>query len=422
MESESNKTSCITKCFQITITCIALLLFVLTIVYLTSDDDEDTEKPEKPVQYSPTTFLICEETVPSKHLYYNSSDKLTSDSLTIIKPLVNRHEFYQVLQSSRFPERSFLLSGLVRTVVDCYSFHHNLIIRPDDVWAAIMSQFSWYASRNANKLGSEFNKFHVEQGGSQRILFETSGAISTLPYDGMVFSFQKDISYVFEDDSLRNWILPGFSTTTENDHVTIGLMFMGQIKTVLYKRSKIVTVKCGVPHITLDGTVGDWIEIKRRLKKLNHYGLDKWYDLLLPIITQFEEVKEGRIDAEFWREMVYVQKLDYHYVTGWITAFCIYHTLQSLDYGGVHPQQNQNLEWLSSSNPKINKTYPAIVLSDIPSEVAQMEVKIQRNDENGKIYKGVLLAGHVAAELKEDGETVQPTLGWAMALQRGRNG
>lgn len=34
-------------------------------------------------------------------------------------------------------------NGFVNTVVDAYNRHHHLVLRPDDVWMAILSQFNF---------------------------------------------------------------------------------------------------------------------------------------------------------------------------------------------------------------------------------------------------------------------------------------
>lgn len=44
---------------------------------------------------------------------------------------------------------------------------------------------------------------------------------------------------------------------------------------------------CGIPSITLEGTVEDWEDIHGRLKKLKDYELHEWHDMLDPILQQF---------------------------------------------------------------------------------------------------------------------------------------
>lgn len=47
-------------------------------------------------------------------------------------------------------------NGLVHTLEAAYSHHHHLTLRPDDVWLAVLSQFSIYVNKNAESLRSYF--------------------------------------------------------------------------------------------------------------------------------------------------------------------------------------------------------------------------------------------------------------------------
>ena len=44
-------------------------------------------------------------------------------------------------------------SGLVHTLEAAYSNHRHLVLRPDDVWHAILAQFSIYVNQTARACG-----------------------------------------------------------------------------------------------------------------------------------------------------------------------------------------------------------------------------------------------------------------------------
>eukprot|EP00971_Amphidinium_carterae_P027835 548725-Amphidinium_carterae.1 len=46
--------------------------------------------------------------------------------------------------------------GLVSTIVDAYNNHHELVLRPDDLWQAIVTQFSFYVNANGEALRDRF--------------------------------------------------------------------------------------------------------------------------------------------------------------------------------------------------------------------------------------------------------------------------
>lgn len=52
--------------------------------------------------------------------------------------------------------------------------------------------------------------------------------------------------------------------------------------------------------------------------------------------------------------------------------------------------------------------------NDIPTGIVEVDVTI---DDNGTEYKSIMFAGHMGAEIKEDGCTLQPTLGWTISLK-----
>ena len=51
-------------------------------------------------------------------------------------------------------------NGFVDACITAYNQHHHLVIRPDDVWAAIISQFSFYVNAHAEELQDTFVPAH----------------------------------------------------------------------------------------------------------------------------------------------------------------------------------------------------------------------------------------------------------------------
>jgi hypothetical protein len=67
----------------------------------------------------------------------------------------------ELLQSSLGSDQDFstlapLSNGFVRTVLNAYNKHHHLIIRPDDVWIAIVAQLNLYINAHAEELRHKF--------------------------------------------------------------------------------------------------------------------------------------------------------------------------------------------------------------------------------------------------------------------------
>lgn len=47
-------------------------------------------------------------------------------------------------------------NGFVRAAIDAHNRHMNLIIRPDDVWLAILTQFNTYVNARPEDLRHHF--------------------------------------------------------------------------------------------------------------------------------------------------------------------------------------------------------------------------------------------------------------------------
>ncbi|KAJ7051671.1 hypothetical protein C8F01DRAFT_1376766 [Mycena amicta] len=56
----------------------------------------------------------------------------------------------------RFREASGLGNGFFTTVIDVYRQDHALVIRPDDVWLAVLSQFNFFVNSRAEVLRANF--------------------------------------------------------------------------------------------------------------------------------------------------------------------------------------------------------------------------------------------------------------------------
>ncbi|CAL8143483.1 unnamed protein product [Orchesella dallaii] len=384
-----------------------------------------------------TTFRACDQT-PLDAPFENHSGsllrwsriKLENDSIKIVEnlPAYFHHSLTEVLRSTKFPSQSVTFSnnpGFVTTVVESYSNHFNLVIRPDDIWAAIMTQFSFYLNKNAEKYRSKFVTFE----GQRNLVLETVGTLRTVSYSWFVNAMTDEIDKNLVDPQVKNWVLPNFSTTTENDKVTVGVVFMAVMKKYF---TYAISMGCGIPWITLDGTTQDWQNILGRLEKLKEYDLQPWYELLHPIITKFVDARQGRIDQRFWRTIVDRREegSGVDYISGWITAFCVFDVegnwqpafrqgrgetplqrwLKSNQTNAALASRGNELTWLSYP-----EQWPQVDMGDIASGIVEVDVKI---NDNGEEYKSLMLAGHMAAEvLERNGLTLKPALGWAIALK-----
>ncbi|KAJ7758327.1 hypothetical protein B0H16DRAFT_1370536 [Mycena metata] len=217
-------------------------------------------------------------------------------------------------------------NGFVNTIVAAYSQHHNLILRPDDVWIAILTQFNFYINANAELLRANF----VAHEGKIQLRIEAD-IFEGSDFGGLAREMVDLIHQNVVDPTLRPWVLPDFSTTTMNDTTVSSILMMATLKS--YFEYFCDPVTCGIPRVTLEGEKRDWENILQRLEKLKEYGLETiaWYHLLVPVISRFVSAfndPDGKSNIEFWQKVVNVDEgcnppSDTTY-SGWITAFCVF--------------------------------------------------------------------------------------------------
>ncbi|KAK7000658.1 hypothetical protein R3P38DRAFT_3616534 [Favolaschia claudopus] len=182
-------------------------------------------------------------------------------------------------------------NGFVSTVIAAYKSGSVLVLRPDHVWLAIISQFRLYLH-------------------AQPALLECSTAdpsiIATAPQLGKPCDsgsqlLSNGIHHFlgsFSDPSLREWIIPTFSTSTDDDKAVALTMVHAAAKSAMSPISIPVGeihTRHGIPRVVLEGVRGDWELLLEKLERLKQYGTPAiaWYHLLRPIIVRLAESFEG---------------------------------------------------------------------------------------------------------------------------------
>ena len=178
----------------------------------------------------------------------------------------------------------------VDDIVRAFQQELTLIIRPDDVWLAILIQFNCFANGNANERKIYFpdqdDKVRPEKIKLSDLLFHEK----------------------VHDPELREWVMAEFTTTTEHDTIVAAIVMMG----TLHKRTDYSwsSSDCGFPSVTLLGEKFYWEKIWKRVEKLPKYGAvaADWSKLLVPIlnniIATFNDNDSTQL-KDFWCQACY---------------------------------------------------------------------------------------------------------------------
>ena len=316
-------------------------------------------------------------------------------------------------------------NGFVHSAIQAYNTHHHLIIRPEDVWFSILTQFSLYVNANAESLRGKF----VAHEGKKELEIVYGGCNR---YTVSIPCFIKDITDLLElnivDPSLREWIIPDFSTTTPSDKIVASALMMSALKSYFtYK----LTLRCGIPSVTLLGTRSDWATLTSKLENLKSYGPEtaQWYTLLHPILTRFVHSFDAPNDPAtitFWQQIAHFTPggSGPSYYSGWITAFCFWDAQGKPLYPNLSTARSKThyTSWTGYVDKALQldgATYHRIDTQDVPSGYSVVPVKV---DDNGYIFDAKLIAGSVGKKfsssggMTEDGrvglDTVQAESGW----------
>ncbi|KAJ7660166.1 hypothetical protein DFH06DRAFT_1472257 [Mycena polygramma] len=195
-------------------------------------------------------------------------------------------------------------NGFVGTLLEAYTQDRALVIRPDDVWLAILSQFNFFVCARAELLRANF----VAHEGQRELVLFAAGTRYTVDFGDLALQMTGLVEKNVVDPTLREWALPAFTTTTPNDTTVSAVLLMATLKE--YFTYKIVLRGCGIPRVTLEGERSDWVNILGRLEKLKEYGIETtaWYHLLRPVIARFVAAFDdpaSPANVDFWQRIAH---------------------------------------------------------------------------------------------------------------------
>ncbi|KAH7348321.1 hypothetical protein BKA65DRAFT_525548 [Rhexocercosporidium sp. MPI-PUGE-AT-0058] len=318
-------------------------------------------------------------------------------------------------------------NGFVDSAVQAYNQHHHLTIRPDDIWLAILAQLNIYINAHAEELRSMF----VDHAGQKELtIWELSDIKGTATFgvDWGKFSFKmsKMLAENIKDPSLREWMLPCFSTTTKVDQAVASIMMMASLQKYF---SYGCGISCGLPSVTLLGEKSDWERLALKAERLPTFGKEAgvWYGLLQPVLKRFvmsfdEPDSEGTRD--FWQKIAHYSGggSGPKYLSGWITAFCFWgRDGNSFFQARVNPSEGDEMYTMMASTPILqldDARYHRVDTEAVPPGWASVPVQL---DDDGLITKCVMIAGLMGTkysssdELNEAGfDTISIESGWWM--------
>ncbi|KAG8903601.1 hypothetical protein FRB99_002952 [Tulasnella sp. 403] len=361
-------------------------------------------------------------------------------------------------------------NGFVRAILDAYAGHHHVVLRPDDVWIAILSQFKYYLQAHPQVAKQHFLPDHPEEGARKAHQVYALGSSGSINVAAVANQMTRELQAQVADSSFRDFILPSFSTTSVDDKVVCAIMMLSCMDSFF---DVSVSLMCGIPSLTLLGTESDWSAMLERVQPIadGKYGNEArhWGQTLSIILQKFVSAYEngshatewrGGEDREFWESIVRFSRSagedGQGLIGGWITAFARWSpsappslppspTGAPLSAGAVrspaveHPNlrpkpiselAQYDVQVLPDTQQSISSPpsppspaphyvykslkFPTLHPSKIPSALGVLSFPLS---DNGREAPARLLAGHVGKTwFGMNADTVQPCPCWLLYI------
>jgi len=258
----------------------------------------------------------------------------------------------------------------------------------------------------------EVRSLFVDHQGQQEIRVED------FTWYDVIIRFKEEIQKRVKTEWLLDWILPNFSTTTENDIMTANILMMGLTKAYFKFVGKVI---CGLPSVTLLGEQKDWEKLVKKLERLPAFGKEpeEYKARLRPILTRFVksfEEPDSKETRDFWNQIVVAGRSGGIcgeppvYLSGWITGFYYWN-----DNGGPFARVSVSGAARASRDKLLTLDgirYPALEITDVPIGYGTVPFVMIDYDDVAE-FPAYLAAGLLGKQI-----TPGPPAGYKEALQR----
>jgi len=186
-------------------------------------------------------------------------------------------------------------NGFMETVYNAFNGHQPLTLGPDEVWLVVCQA----AAKHVELFPEESRRALVAFEGKQLLTVHANHLVRGSGSEQWLSVFAGFSDKIAEFlGKKRDLFDPTFSTTTWIEKVAIRVQMMAALAP--YFDYKTMTL-CGIPRVTLLGTVEDWLGIHTRAMAFAEF-MPKWaVDGLTYATQQLVMAASGDPDLEFWQ-------------------------------------------------------------------------------------------------------------------------
>ena len=287
-----------------------------------------------------------------------------------------------------------------QTLVRAYAYHRPLVLSPDMIWLLISQSFGEFVYKNAEELRSQI----VSHEGQKEIkIYSKHDLLSDkdVDWDDIFNQFEQQLADNTKGDIAKT-ITADFTTTGRTERIASQITLMNALKQ--YFKYVVAYMICGIPSITLQGTVADWEKVLKKTQALEKYGMGWWTTQLEPILEEFVKAAAGHPNSKFWKDIVMQDRPD------------------RLRGGGCNNYEKPtNLDgWFLKLFPDVEKkTVPTAVPHNQNMKSEQVRVPFKYVIETTerevlKTYDMEMIAGFVGVEEDRQTYALTPKIGWVV--------
>jgi hypothetical protein len=204
-----------------------------------------------------------------------------------------------------------------------YAQHRPLSLSPDMIWLLICQGVAHHINADAERLRSRLVLHEGRPALTVRRDDFVPGSADN-PWPEVFAAFSAQIREHFGPTHDR--FTAGFSTSGPTERAASDIVLLDALQRFFH--FYLVTIICGIPEITLEGTVDDWQTVLDRVEAFADLDLEWWLTRLRPVLREFAAAARGDVDRTFWRSIYRIYHPDEpcspDSATGWCTVFFPY--------------------------------------------------------------------------------------------------
>lgn len=210
------------------------------------------------------------------------------------------------------------LNGLILAIQLAFGYHLPLVLSPDDVWACVTQGVAYHVAASSEAMRPRF----VRHTGQMEV---------RLIRDEFIRGRENDWASVVDELIAKmqqnllvssNLLVGEFSTTGPIERMGPRIALLSAMQS--YFRY-VVETRCGIPEVTLLGTVEDWISLRARAALLQELDLEWWMPALLSTLDEFVSAASGHASSKRWESLYKINSVSGDdFVSGWILGLFPY--------------------------------------------------------------------------------------------------